>query len=153
MEFLREGTPQPAALSCTTTESPTCRPVLYIVSAEVWLSQQVPSSLDPLCKYTSRCKVWGPQVWLSRQVPSSLDPLCKYTSRCKVWGPQYPLSWPQYLDACYACSTLSADHSAWTPAMHAVPTQLTTVPGLLLCMQYPLSWPQYLDSCCACSTH
>eukprot|EP00058_Branchiostoma_floridae_P005184 XP_002590672.1 hypothetical protein BRAFLDRAFT_89473 [Branchiostoma floridae] len=58
-----------------------------------------------LCKYTSRCKVWGPQVWLSqqvpssldpcvwlsRQVPSSLDPLCKYTSRCKVWG-QVPSS-------------------------------------------------------------
>eukprot|EP00058_Branchiostoma_floridae_P026441 XP_002611932.1 hypothetical protein BRAFLDRAFT_106524 [Branchiostoma floridae] len=29
------------------------------------------------------------QVWLSRQVPSSLDPLCKYTSRCKVWGTAY----------------------------------------------------------------
>ncbi|XP_078682102.1 3-keto-steroid reductase/17-beta-hydroxysteroid dehydrogenase 7-like isoform X1 [Branchiostoma floridae x Branchiostoma belcheri] len=28
-------------------------------------------------------------VWLSRQVPSSLDPLCKYTSRCKVWGTAY----------------------------------------------------------------
>eukprot|EP00058_Branchiostoma_floridae_P005160 XP_002590648.1 hypothetical protein BRAFLDRAFT_89448 [Branchiostoma floridae] len=53
----------------------------------VWLSRQVPSSLDPLCKYTSSCK-----VWLSRQVPSSLDPLCKYTSRCKVWGPQVPSS-------------------------------------------------------------
>eukprot|EP00058_Branchiostoma_floridae_P027546 XP_002613037.1 hypothetical protein BRAFLDRAFT_123088 [Branchiostoma floridae] len=34
------------------------------------LSPCVPSSLDPLCKYTSRCKV-----------PSSLDPLCKYTSQ------------------------------------------------------------------------
>ncbi|XP_019620704.1 PREDICTED: 3-keto-steroid reductase-like [Branchiostoma belcheri] len=28
-------------------------------------------------------------VWLSQQVPSSLDPLCKYTSRCKVWGTAY----------------------------------------------------------------
>eukprot|EP00058_Branchiostoma_floridae_P016180 XP_002601668.1 hypothetical protein BRAFLDRAFT_94544 [Branchiostoma floridae] len=49
-------------------------------------------------------------------------------------------------------STHLAEHSTWTPAMHAIPTQLATVPGLLLCMQYPLSWPQYLDACCACST-
>eukprot|EP00058_Branchiostoma_floridae_P006875 XP_002592363.1 hypothetical protein BRAFLDRAFT_101258 [Branchiostoma floridae] len=66
---------------------------------------------------------------------------------------QYPLSWPQYLDSCCACSTHSAEHSTWTPAMHAAPTKLTTIPGLLLCMQYPLSYPQYLESCCACSTH
>eukprot|EP00058_Branchiostoma_floridae_P000187 XP_002585675.1 hypothetical protein BRAFLDRAFT_111559 [Branchiostoma floridae] len=66
---------------------------------------------------------------------------------------QYPLSYPQYLDACCACSTHSADHNTWTPAMHAVPTQLTTVPGLQPCMQYPLSYPQYLDSSHACSTH
>ncbi|XP_019620705.1 PREDICTED: 3-keto-steroid reductase-like [Branchiostoma belcheri] len=57
MEFLRERTPQPAVW-CS-PEFPTWRPALYISSAQVWLSRQVPSSLDPLCKYTSRCKVWG----------------------------------------------------------------------------------------------
>eukprot|EP00058_Branchiostoma_floridae_P014523 XP_002600011.1 hypothetical protein BRAFLDRAFT_74128 [Branchiostoma floridae] len=37
--------------------------------------------------------------------------------------------------------------------MHAVPSQLTTVPRLQPCTQYPLSSPQYLDSSHACSTH
>ncbi|CAH1233738.1 HSD17B7 [Branchiostoma lanceolatum] len=42
------------------------------------------------CGCPDRCPpVWTPCVWLSRQVPSSLDPLCKYTSRFKVWGTAY----------------------------------------------------------------
>ncbi|KAI8519366.1 hypothetical protein Bbelb_026230 [Branchiostoma belcheri] len=49
-------------------------------------------------------------------------------------------------------NTPTADHGTWTPVLHAIPPQLTTVPGLLLCRQYPHSRPQYLDSCCAGST-
>eukprot|EP00058_Branchiostoma_floridae_P005186 XP_002590674.1 hypothetical protein BRAFLDRAFT_89475 [Branchiostoma floridae] len=76
----------------------------------------------PLCKYASRCKVWGSQVWLSRQVPSGLDP-CVWLSR-QVPSSLDPCVWlsrqvPSGLDPCVWLSRQvpsSLDPCVSTPA-------------------------------------